>query len=275
MSAPGFWDNQDAAAKVSADHARTARRLEEFRSLDRRGRGPRQPRRDGAGGSRDRRRARGPARADRGAPRDARGAAAVLRALRHRRRARHRQRRRRRHRRPGLGRDGAADADEVGREARLRRRAARGQPGGGGRHQVGDVPRRGRERLRALRRREGRAPARAAVAVRLRQPPPDVVRGRRGRAGHRGRRRGRDRLRRPAGRHVPRVGRGRPARQQDRLRGADHAPPERDRRAVPERALADAEPRDRDEDAALQARRARGAASAWRRSPRRRARRRT
>ena len=33
MSAPGFWDNQDAAAKVSADHARTARRLEEFRSL--------------------------------------------------------------------------------------------------------------------------------------------------------------------------------------------------------------------------------------------------
>ena len=33
MSAPGFWDNQDAAAKVSADHSRTARRLEEFRSL--------------------------------------------------------------------------------------------------------------------------------------------------------------------------------------------------------------------------------------------------
>jgi peptide chain release factor 2 len=33
MSAPGFWDNQDAAAKVSADHARTSRRLEEFRGL--------------------------------------------------------------------------------------------------------------------------------------------------------------------------------------------------------------------------------------------------
>ena len=32
MSAPGFWDNQDAAAKVSADHSRIARRLEEFRS---------------------------------------------------------------------------------------------------------------------------------------------------------------------------------------------------------------------------------------------------
>ena len=99
--------------------------------------------------------------------------------------------------------------------------------------------------------------------------------GRRGRAGHRGRGRGRDRRRRPAGRHVPRVGRGRPARQQDRLGGAHHAPPERDRRAVPERALADAEPRDGDEDAALQARRARGAEARWRRSPRRRARRRT
>jgi peptide chain release factor 2 len=33
MSAPGFWDNQEAAAKVSTDHSRTARRLEEFRSL--------------------------------------------------------------------------------------------------------------------------------------------------------------------------------------------------------------------------------------------------
>jgi peptide chain release factor 2 len=34
MSAPGFWDNQEAAAKVSAEHARTSRRLEEFRSLE-------------------------------------------------------------------------------------------------------------------------------------------------------------------------------------------------------------------------------------------------
>jgi peptide chain release factor 2 len=34
MSAPGFWENQDAAAKVSADHARAARRLEQFRSLE-------------------------------------------------------------------------------------------------------------------------------------------------------------------------------------------------------------------------------------------------
>jgi peptide chain release factor 2 len=34
MSAPGFWDDQDAAAKVSAEHSRAGRRLEEFRALE-------------------------------------------------------------------------------------------------------------------------------------------------------------------------------------------------------------------------------------------------
>jgi peptide chain release factor 2 len=34
MSAPGFWDDQEAAAKVSADHSRAGRRLEEFRALE-------------------------------------------------------------------------------------------------------------------------------------------------------------------------------------------------------------------------------------------------
>jgi peptide chain release factor 2 len=34
MSAPGFWDDADAAAKVSADHARTAKKAQEFRSLE-------------------------------------------------------------------------------------------------------------------------------------------------------------------------------------------------------------------------------------------------
>ena len=100
----------------------------------------------------------------------------------------------------------------------------------------------GRERLRPLLGREGRAPARPAVAVRLRQPAPDVVRGRRGRAGRRGGRRDRDRRRRPADRHLPRLRRRRPARQQDRLRGAHHAQAERHRRPVPERALAVVEP---------------------------------
>ena len=108
-------------------------------------------------------------------------------------------------------------------------------------------------------RREGRPPARPAVAVRLRPPAPDVVRRRRGRAGRRGGRRDRDRGRRPADRHLPRLGRRRPARQQDRLGRPHHAPADRHRRPVPERALAVVEPRDRDGDAARQARRARGA----------------
>ena len=34
MSEAGFWDDQDAAAKVSAEHARATRRLEEFRALE-------------------------------------------------------------------------------------------------------------------------------------------------------------------------------------------------------------------------------------------------
>ena len=106
-------------------------------------------------------------RDDRGAAGGARGGAAVQRQVRRRRRARHGQRRRRRHRRAGLGGDGAADGDALGRVARLQRRAARGQRGGGGRHQVRRVPRRRGERLRPVRRREGRAPARAHLAVRL------------------------------------------------------------------------------------------------------------
>jgi peptide chain release factor 2 len=34
MQAPGFWDDQERAARVSADHARTAGRLNDFRALD-------------------------------------------------------------------------------------------------------------------------------------------------------------------------------------------------------------------------------------------------
>ena len=35
MQAPGFWDDQDRAAKVSAEHAAVSRRLESYRSLER------------------------------------------------------------------------------------------------------------------------------------------------------------------------------------------------------------------------------------------------
>jgi len=34
MSAPGFWDDQEQAAKVSAEHARAGRRVEEFHALE-------------------------------------------------------------------------------------------------------------------------------------------------------------------------------------------------------------------------------------------------
>jgi peptide chain release factor 2 len=34
MGAPGFWDNQERAAQVSAEHARASRRLETFRALE-------------------------------------------------------------------------------------------------------------------------------------------------------------------------------------------------------------------------------------------------
>ncbi len=34
MGAPGFWDDQDNAAQVSAEHARVSRRLEAFRNLE-------------------------------------------------------------------------------------------------------------------------------------------------------------------------------------------------------------------------------------------------
>src|ERR671929_1561435 len=33
MQAPGFWDDQQTAAKVSAEHARATRRLESWRAL--------------------------------------------------------------------------------------------------------------------------------------------------------------------------------------------------------------------------------------------------
>ena len=58
------------------------------------------------------------------------------------------------------------------------------------------------------------------------------------RAGRRDHRPRRDRREGPAGRRLPLVGAGRPGRQHHRLRGADHPPAHRDRRLLPERALA-------------------------------------
>ena len=71
--------------------------------------------------------------------------------------------------------------------------------------------------------------------------------------------RGRHQSGRPAHRHLPRVGRRRPARQQDRFGGAHHAPADQHRRAVPERPLAAPQPRRGDGDAEVEALRARAA----------------
>ena len=58
-----------------------------------------------------------------------------------------------------------------------------------------------------------------------------------------------DRRQRPEGRHLPRLGRRRPARQHHRLRRAHHPHAHRHHRRLPGRALAAQEPRHRDEDA--------------------------
>ena len=101
------------------------------------------------------------------------------------------------------------------------------------------------------------------------------VRERRGGAVDRRRRRRRHRREGPAHRHLPLAGRRRPARQQDRLGRPHHAPADRHRRAVPERALAAAEPPGRDARPEEPPARARARSGARRSSPRSAASRRT
>ena len=176
MGAPGFWDDQENAAKVSAEHARAQRKLEEFDAARSRRRGPRRAGRDGARGRLDGRRARGAARArSRSAsPRskkqrlfsgdyDSGDALVTVNA--------------------GAGGTDAQDWAEMVLRMQMRWAEKRGfkvelieaSAGRGGRHQVGHLPRARRERLRPLRRREGRAPARAPVA---RSTPPTAARRR-------------------------------------------------------------------------------------------------
>ena len=68
-------------------------------------------------------------------------------------------------------------------------------------------------------------------------PPPHRLRRGRGGPARGGLGRRRDRAGRHPDRHVQGLRRGRPAREQDRLGGSHHPPPQRHRRAMPERAL--------------------------------------
>ena len=196
MGQPGFWDDQETAARISAAHARAQKRLEIFRGLES----------DVADlgdlaemAAEDEEMA-----AELGTqlaaveqpPRRARGGAPVQRRVRRRRRGRHRPRRGGRDRLPGLGRDPPADVPALGRTARLRGRDEGGLAGGGGRAEVGDLHRPRRERLRALRRRARRPPPGPDLPLRLLLAPPHQLRpGRRRAAGRR--RRSRSRSTRP------------------------------------------------------------------------------
>ena len=152
---------------------------------------------------------------------------------------------RRRHRVAGLGRDAAAHVRPLGRAQGLQARGDRPPAGRRGRHQERDADDHRRLRLRHAARRGRRAPAGAHLALRPGVAPPHVVRValRLARAA-RGRRR-RDRREGPARRHLPLERRRRPARQRHRFGRPHHAPPDRHRRVVPERALAAQEPRAR------------------------------
>src|SRR5882724_7653718 len=152
--------------------------------------------------------------------------------------------RRGRHRVAGLGADAHAHVPPLVRACGLqgggRGPAARRRGGHQVRHHRGDR----RLRLRLSQGRGGRAPSHPHLALRRLEPPPDVVRLRRGDAGGR-RRRGHHPRGRAARRRLSLVGAGGAGREHGGLRGADHAPADGDRGGLPERALAAPQPRHR------------------------------
>ena len=130
--------------------------------------------------------------------------------------------RRRRHREPGLGGDAAAHVYPLGGAARHEGRARRLSCRRAGRHQVGDPDGQGGECLWLCQDRERRASAGADQPLRFQRPPPHQLLERLGLSGGRRRYRRRGERDRPQDRHLPLVGRRRPARQHDRQRRAHH-----------------------------------------------------
>ena len=142
-----------------------------------------------------------------------------------------------------LGRDAHAHVPALGRAAQVPDRGLRRQLRGGGRHQVGHLRRQAALRLRHALRRAGHPPAGAHLAVRQPGPPADVVRRRRGAAGRRADRPRRDPRERDPGRRLPLLRPRWAERQHHRLRRPDDAHPDRHRGVLPEREVADPEPR--------------------------------
>ena len=246
VSAPDFWKDQASAQKLLQRRRRLEEDVQLSESLQRKLDDLARARRMGAGrASRSPTTSAAPSTSF-GAGRCRRDQEDARRRARSQERHRHDSPGRRRHRVAGLGRDAPAHVPALDRAPRLQARGHRPPARRRGRHQERDAHRPGRVRLRTAAGRSRRAPARAHLAVRPGVAPSHLVRVGVRLAGAARGRRDRDRGQGPAHRHVSLERRRRPARQRHRLRRPPHAPADRHRRVVPERALAAPQPRLRD-----------------------------
>ena len=199
MGAPGFWDDQANATRISTEHSRLTRKLDRYERLQ----GEFADAGELLSLGEDEDEIATARRVARRRARPARGGRALHGRVRHRRRSARDPRGHRRNRRAGLGRHAAAHVPSLGVRSRIRDRGPRGEPGRGGGAQVRDGDGQGRERVRHAEGRAGRPSARAAVAVRLRAPQAHGVRAGRRRTAPPRRCADRDRRVRPPHRHVP------------------------------------------------------------------------
>ena len=232
MQRPGFWDDSETAARVSAQHAATQRRLETFRSLESDVSDLDELVELSADDPELASELESQLGSIEGRLEQLEEARLFNGRVRRGRRGRHGALGRGRHRLAGLGRDAPSHVPALGRAARLPGGDEGGVTRRGGRVEVGHVHRSWGERLRPVRGRAGRASAGTDLALRRAEAPPHRLRPGRRRAARRRRRRGGPRRGGPAGGHVPRLRRRWPARQQDRLRRPRHPRSDRDRGPV-------------------------------------------
>ena len=152
----------------------------------------------------------------------------------------------RRHGCSGLGGDALADVPALGGRPRLRDRRAGGEPGEEAGLKSTTVAVRGENAYGVMKAERG-VHRLVRLSPRRLAPAPHRLRAGRRRRSSRTTPRSRSTSPTSASTRTARAGR-RAARQQDGLGGADHAPSDRNRRAAPERALADLEQADRAPD---------------------------